>query len=136
MSRIFEAIKIARESRSKSGVAASDSLGEMQMSERRMAERAALDMNLTVYGRGAGDSVFYEQAKAISGNPNGGVFLLGIPVTEGQDLLLINDGTSAEQICSVVSVRIRDAQTSEVSVSFPAPNPKFWLCFNKKPRRA
>jgi hypothetical protein len=134
MSRIFEAIRIAKESRSKSGVAKSDSLGEMEMRERRVAPRDDLDINLTVYGRGVGDSVFYEQGKAISGNANGGVFLLGIPVTEGQDLLLINDGGSVEQVCSVVSVRIRDMQTSEVSVSFPTPNPKFWLCFRKSRR--
>jgi hypothetical protein len=104
MSRIFDAIKSARESRSKN----------------------ELDIDLTVYGRSSCEDVFYEQARAITGNVNGGVFLLAIPVVEGQDLLLINNGTSQEQICNVVSVRIQDIQTSEVSVSFPVPNPDFW----------
>jgi len=126
MSRIFDAIKSARESRSKNGLDSSDILGEMELPERRVTPRKELDIDLTVYGRSSCEDVFYEQARAISGNVNGGVFLLAIPVLEGQDLLLINNGTSQEQICNVVSVHIQDIQTSEVSVSFPVPNPDFW----------
>jgi hypothetical protein len=131
MSRIFEAIQTARQSRSKNGTNTSDSLGEMELPERRVAPRAGLALNLTVYGRSSTDAVFYEQAKAISGNANGGVFLLSIPVTEGQDLLLMNCATSEEQICKVVNVRIVDIQSSEVSVSFPSPNGTFWIPFKK-----
>jgi hypothetical protein len=126
MSRIFEAIKIARESRSRNGFDTSDSLGEMELPERRVTPRAELDIDLTVYGRSVGEAIFYERARAISGNANGGVFLLSIPILEGQDVLLINNGTAMEQICNVVSVRIQDIQTSEVSVSFPIPNADFW----------
>jgi hypothetical protein len=85
-----------------------------------------LNIDLTVYGRSASDVPFYEQASTVSGNVNGGVFLLTIPVIEGQDLLLINNGTAEEQICNIVSVRVCDILTSEVSVSFPLPNPDFW----------
>lgn len=126
MSRIYDAIQSARESRSRDGLDTSDILGEMELPERRVAPRSELDIDLTVYGRSACEAAFYEQGKAVSGNVNGGVFLLAIPVVEGQDLLLINNGTSQEQICNVVSVRIRDIQISEVSVSFPMPNPDFW----------
>jgi hypothetical protein len=126
MSRIYDAIKSARESRSRNGLNNSDSLGEMELPERRVAPRSELDIDLTVYGRSSGEAVFYEHARAVSGNVNGGVFLLSIPVMEGQDLLLINNGTSQEQICNVLTVRIRDIQTSEVSVSFPLPNADFW----------
>ena len=126
MSRIYDAIKSARESRSKSGQAASDFLGEMELPERRVTPRKELGINLTVYGRSVGEAAFYEQARALSGNANGGVLLLAIPVMEGQDLLLINNGTSQEQICNIVRDRIGDIQTSEVSVSFPLPNPDFW----------
>ncbi len=126
MSRIYDAIKNATKSRSREGLDTSDVLGEMELPERRVSPRAELDINLTVYGRSACEAAFYEQAKAISGNVNGGVFLLAVPVVEGQDLLLINNGTSQEQICNVVSVHIRDIQISEVSVSFPLPNPDFW----------
>jgi hypothetical protein len=49
-----------------------------------------------------------------------------VPVLEGQDLFLTNSRTLKEQICRVVNVRVQDAQTSEVSVEFPIPNPEFW----------
>jgi hypothetical protein len=126
MSRIFDAIQNARKSRSKDGVDTSDSLGEMELPERRETPKKELGIDLTVYGRSEGEAAFYEQAKAISGNASGGVFLLGIPVMEGQNLLLINNGTALEQICNIVSVRTQDIQTLEVSVSFPLPNPNFW----------
>jgi hypothetical protein len=128
MSRIYDALLSARESRSKAGPNASDMLGEMELPERRATPRNEVDIDLTVYGRGARGEVFYEQAFAVSGNASGGVFLLGIPVSEGQDLLLINNGSATEQTCRVVSVRIRDIQSSEVSVSFPVPNSAFWHC--------
>jgi hypothetical protein len=126
MSRIFDAIQNARKSRSKDGVDTSDSLGEMELPDRRETPKKELSIDLTVYGRSEGEAAFYEQAKAISGNASGGVFLLGIPVMEGQNLLLINNGTALEQICNIVSVRTQDIQTLEVSVSFPLPNPNFW----------
>ena len=126
MSRIFDAIRIARNSRDQNGVNYSERLGQMELDERRITPRKGLDIDLTVYGRLPGEDTFYAQAKAISGNANGGVFLLSVPVVEGQDLLLINNGDSQEQICNVIGVRIRDMQTSEVSVSFPVPNAGFW----------
>jgi hypothetical protein len=126
MSRIFDAIRIARESRDQSGVPFSERLEQMELEERRITSRKDLDIDLTVYGRLPSENTFYAQAKAIRGNANGGVFLLSVPVADGQDLLLINNGNSQEQICNVISVRIRDMQTSEVSVSFPVPNAGFW----------
>ena len=80
MSRIYDAIRMARETKSKSGLNNSDALGAMEMPDRRVAPRAELSADLTVYGRSASEDAFYEQGKAISGNANGGVFLLGIPV--------------------------------------------------------
>lgn len=126
MSRIYESIRKARESREQSGVNTLDDLGTMELLERRIGPRIDLDINLTVYGRLPDEGPFYAQAKAVSGSANGGIFLLAIPVVEGQDLLLINNMTSAEQICNVLNVNIRDFQTSEVAVDFPLPNSDFW----------
>ena len=126
MSRIYDAIKSAQESRSSSGLSTADFLGEMKMPGRSMAPKKELGIDLTVYGRSEGDEVFYEQAKAINGNANGGVMLFPIPVIEGQDLLLINNGSSQEQICTVENVFTQDMQTLEVSVRFPSPNASFW----------
>lgn len=126
MSRIYDAIQFARETRSKNGIDAADFLGEMTLPDRRVAPRKELGIDLTVYGRSTGEAAFYEQARALLGNANGGVLLLGVPVLEGQDLLLINNGTSQEQICNIVSVRTESIESCEVMVSFPSANPDFW----------
>ncbi len=135
MSRIYDAIQCARETRSKNGVDSADFLGEMTLPERRGTPRRDLGVDLTVYGRSSGEIVFYEQARAIIGNASGGVLLLGVPVLEGQDLLLINNGTSQEQICNIVSVRTDSMEIREVMVSFPSPNPDFWKLSGTAPVR-
>ena len=126
MSRIFDALKTAQASRSKTGMQAGSILGLMESPERRESPRVEINVELTVYGRTAGGPPFYEAASAIRGNANGGLLLLTIPVTEGQDLLLINNQVAREQICRVLEFRVRDAHTSEVSVAFPEANAEFW----------
>ena len=126
MSRLYDPTKSAQGTRSKSGLDKSEFLSEMQLEERRVACGIELGIDLTVYGRSACESVFYEPARVIRENANGGLFLLAIPVLEGQDLLLINNGTSQEQICNIVSVRTDSMGICEVMVSFPSPNPDFW----------
>jgi hypothetical protein len=126
MSRIYEALREAERIRSNNRVAAEDGLGVMEMPDRRCSERWELEIDLTVYGHVAGEPPFYERARALKGNENGGLILLSVPVCEGQDLLLINNRTSQEQICRIVNVHIRDLETSEASVAFPSPHPEFW----------
>jgi hypothetical protein len=62
----------------------------------------------------------------VSGSANGGLIVLRAPVQEGQDLLLINNYSSKVQICRVVDVSSRDAETSEVGVAFPSQHLEFW----------
>ncbi|HET6144657.1 MAG TPA: hypothetical protein VFE02_14195 [Candidatus Acidoferrales bacterium] len=126
MSRIYEAIRTARESRAQNGLTSSDSLAPMELDDRRVTPRKELDIDLKVYGRLAGGETFYTEAKAIGGNANGGVFLLSVPVVEGQDVLLINNGSSEEQICNVIKVHVDEMQMREITVSFPIPNAPFW----------
>jgi len=126
MSRIFDALKIAQASRSKTNMQGGNILGLIETPERRESPRVELNVDLTVYGRTAGGPPFYETAKAIRGNANGGLLLVTIPVAEGQDLLLINNQVPKEQLCRVLEFRVRDANTSEVSVAFPEPNAEFW----------
>jgi hypothetical protein len=126
MSRIYEALKNAQEHRSKNEISGRDGLGVMDMPERRGGERHDLNVDLTVYGRRVNELPFHEHAQAVKGNSSGGLFLLAVPVLVGQDLFLINNRTSQEQLCRVVNVRARDSQTNEVSVLFSSPKPEFW----------
>ena len=126
MSRIYDALKTVEAKRSKRGAADGDNLGVMEMPELRQNPRRELDVPLTVYGRSSSGSPFYQKAEAVNGSADGGLIVLRAAVSEGQDLLLINNWTSKEQACRVVHVRARDAETNEVGVAFPAPNPGFW----------
>jgi hypothetical protein len=126
MSKIYDPTKDSPEAQSSCVHSSQDTRTEMELPDRRVAPRQELDVELTVYGRSAYGAPFYDRAKAITGNPRGGLIVIPVPLTEGQDLLLINTSTSREQICTVVGVHIRDIQMSEVSVRFPSPNPAFW----------
>ena len=125
MSRIYEALQTAETTRSKNSAASA--LGVMDMPEQRQNSRVALAVPLTVYGRTLNGSPFYQEADAVSGNADGGLIVLRVTVVEGQDLLIINNQTSIEQICRVVHVRSRDAETNEVGIAFSSPNEEFWL---------
>ena len=126
MSRIFDALKNVQATRSKSGTSDAEGLGVMERPELRQSPRRELDVPLTVYGRSASGSPFYQKAEAVNGSASGGLIVMGAAVIEGQDLLLINNRTSKEQVCRVVRVRSRDTETNEVGVAFPSPNPEFW----------
>lgn len=126
MSRIYEALKTAQAARAKSSATDVDSLGVVVMPERRQSPRLDLHAPLTVYGHESNESPFYQEAEAVNGSASGGLIVLRAPVRKGQDLLLINDWTSIEQICRVVHVRSRDAEINEVHVAFPSPHLEFW----------
>jgi hypothetical protein len=126
MTKIYDPVKDSKDMPSRVRYHCSDANVEVELPDRRVAPRQELDVELTVYGRSAYGAPFYDRAKAIIGNARGGLIVIPVPLTEGQDLLLINTATSREQICTVVVVHIRDIQMSEVSVKFPSPNPAFW----------
>jgi hypothetical protein len=123
MSRIYEALQNAKATRLKVGTA--DSLGVMELPERRQIGRV-VSVPLTVYGRALSGSPFYQEADGIGGNADGGLIALCMAVLEGQDLLLINNCTSIEQMCRVMHIHSRDAKTNEVGIAFSSPNKEFW----------
>jgi hypothetical protein len=127
MSRTDKTPKTVEAKRSASGVAAQRSAGALGTIDERRSRRWELDVPLTVYGRGPTGAPFYQEAEAVNVSATGGLIVLHTPVHEGQDLLLINNWTSIEQICSVVRVRSRGAETYQVGVSFPSPNVDFWF---------
>jgi hypothetical protein len=126
MSRINELIRQAEEYLLKSELTSGDGVGVMDLPDRRSSRRWELGIHITVYGRALDECPFYGKVKAFSVNADSCLLLLSVPVCDGQDLLLINNRTSQEQICRVVHSRIRDVQRSEVAVTFPSPNPQFW----------
>lgn len=126
MSRIYEALREAERVRSINGAADEDGLGVMELPSQECSEQREQEINLMIYGHAPSGPPFYESAKALRWNANGGLVLLGRPVFEGQNLLLFNDHTSQEEICRIVNVRVRDMETHEVDVTFSSPRPEFW----------
>ena len=126
MSRIFEALKGMEAERAARGAPDKDSLGVMELPELRRFPRRELSAPLTVYGRGPAGAPFYQEVDVVNVSADGGLIVMRTSVCEGQELLLINNHSSQEQLCHVVRIRSRDAETSEVGVTFPSPNPKFW----------
>jgi hypothetical protein len=125
MSRIYEALRTAEAARSLHG-APTGSRGVMEMTEQRRFRRWELDVPLTVYGRGSSGSPFYQEAQAVNVSAEGALIRVHATVCEGQELLLINNYSSKEQICRIVRVRNRGAEMNEIGVKFPAPNLEFW----------
>jgi hypothetical protein len=126
MSRIYEALRQAEESRSGRELRSGGNPIVPEMPNLKCSARWELGIHIMAYGRSLDECPFYEEVKAFSVNSEGGLLLLSVPVCQGQNLLLVNNRTSQEQICRVVHTRVRDVQTSEVAVAFPSPNPHFW----------
>lgn len=81
---------------------------------------------ICVYGYGPTKSPFYEEAQAVRANSEGGLLILGAPVSRGQKLLLINGRGSNPVEARIVNTRTLGAQMFEVEVAFPFPQPEFW----------
>ena len=81
---------------------------------------------ICVYGYGPTKSPFYEEAQTVRANSEGGLLILGAPVSCGQKLLLINGRGSNPVEAQIVNTRTLGAQMFEVEVAFPFPQPQFW----------
>jgi hypothetical protein len=81
---------------------------------------------ICVYGYGPTKSPFYEEAQTVRANSDGGLLILGAPVSCGQKLLLINGRGSSPVEAQIVNTRSLGAQMCEVEVAFPFPQPEFW----------
>lgn len=126
MSRIFEALKQAQQSRVPEAQDRPPAAEAVEASDRRRSRRWALDVAVYVYGHGPGKEPFHEEAHTLTVNANGALLLLSVPVQKGQQLLLTNRLTEKEQDCRVVYLGTRRSRTIEAGVAFPEANPEFW----------
>ena len=89
-------------------------------------ENATAPATICVYGYGPTKSPFYEEAQTLRANAEGGLLILGAPVSCGQKLLLINGRGGNPVEAHIVNTRTLGAQIFEVEVAFPFPQPEFW----------
>ncbi len=121
MSRIYDAIKRAQYERADH----KNSEG-MTDFERRRAERVAMRVPVFVYGHGRRNEPFHEESSSINVNLHGALLLLSRRVKSGQELLLTNPATHAEQACRVIFFKHKKKRSVEVGVAFTEPAPAFW----------
>ena len=81
---------------------------------------------ICVYGYGPNKSPFYEEAQTVRANSEGGLLILGAPVSRGQKLLLINGRAGNPVEAEIVNTRTLGSQMFEVEVAFAFPQPEFW----------
>jgi hypothetical protein len=94
--------------------------------DRRSTKRFLANAPLLVYGYGAADSPFHEEAEALSVNARGGLITLTTAVNPGQTLLLINEANLKEEKCTVVRQASTHPNGTGIAVEFPQPVPDFW----------
>jgi hypothetical protein len=126
MSRILEALKRTPQVPTEEPhpkPAATESAG---MADRRRSRRKPFDITVYVYGHGAGDEPFHEEAHTLNVNANGALLLLSVPVRKGQSLLLTNQLTEREQECQVIFLGNHYTRTVETGVAFVRSDPEFW----------
>jgi hypothetical protein len=79
-----------------------------------------------VHGQGTGAVPLDEQAYTLRACENGGELMLSAPVSQGQELLLINEISHKQQPCRIAGAQRRGPRTTVIEVTFPAPHPEFW----------
>jgi hypothetical protein len=94
--------------------------------ERREGPRRAHRVPLLVYGWGAEERPFHEEAEAFEINENGSLLWLETRVARGQRLFLINMRNQAEQECRVIRIEKRVRSKTRVAIQFSRPAPHFW----------
>jgi len=126
MSRIFEAIRKAEQSRTTRKARPGRRSTDDAPSERRRSQRASLSVPVMVYGHVSGSDPFHEDTRTLQVNSNGGLFTLRNSVREGQRLLLMNKTTDTEMECTVVYTNPQRHGLVEVGVEFTRPSTDFW----------
>jgi hypothetical protein len=135
MSKIFEALRTAEaackpEPHPAKPAESSAKKRDRRRGERRRGERRPFDSVLRVYGSTPDGEPFYEDAHTINVSTHGALLEMNVPVSVGQKLMLINEGTDRQQICKIVKTRTLDTEALEVAVEFPVPHAEFWRVFS------
>ena len=130
MSKIYEALRSAEAARKTEPGATKPAERSGKKRNRRRSERREFDAIIRVYGSTPDGNPFYEDAHTINVSTHGALLEINVPVSVGQKLMLINEGTERQQLCKIVKMRTLDTETFEVAVEFPVPHAEFWQVFS------
>ena len=102
-------------------------MDESTASNRRRSKRVVLQIPVLVQteasvGRHSSD----EHANTMIVNAHGGLLRIGIELTAGQTIKLINPKTRMEEACRVVRAENLTGGNFAVAFEFKRPSPQFW----------
>jgi hypothetical protein len=126
MSKIFDALKRAESERAKHQDTRAAGTGIAERLDRRRTARVKVQVPLFVYGHTLKGGPFYEEARTIAINAQGGLISMRNVVRPGQRLVVVNKEDEQTQECVVLSVRARPGHRLDVAFEFPTPMPHFW----------
>ena len=93
---------------------------------KRRSMRVLLTVLVSVHGKTADGKSFEEATKTLVVNAHGALILLGITVTRGQVLTLINKATKEKLTCRVAYLGPTQSGRTQVGIEFTEPMPGFW----------
>ncbi|MBZ5658955.1 MAG: hypothetical protein LAO08_00975 [Acidobacteriia bacterium] len=96
------------------------------ISNRRRSQRLFIQIAVQVQGRLANKSEFSENAHTVVVNAHGALVELGIPLDQGQRVILHNIRTSEKIASEVKLVTPGESGKFNVALEFVDPNPGFW----------
>jgi PilZ domain len=95
-------------------------------SERRRSPRIALNIVVTVGVEGSDGGWRLTEAYTLSVSAHGGLVEMGVKVSKGQKLLLINPKSGMKQESRIVGVSKSPSQQYAVAFEFLDPSAAFW----------
>jgi hypothetical protein len=96
------------------------------VSNRRRSQRLFIQIAVVVQGRQANKSEFSENAHTVVVNAHGALVDMGIPLDQGQRVILLNIRTSEKIEAEVKLVTPGETGRFNVALEFVDPNPSFW----------
>ena len=92
----------------------------------RRSPRVPSDVVLGVYGHAPGGDSFFSAGRAVNISETGALILLEKPLSCGDQVLLVNQANSQEQLATVVRFAGKRNGIESVGVAFSEANGAFW----------
>jgi hypothetical protein len=93
---------------------------------RRRSERVMLKVPVVVRIEASDHECMHQQADTMVVNAHGGLLRVGVELSPGQKIILINPKTHAEETCRVVRAEHLKSGDFAAAFEFGRPAPQFW----------
>ena len=92
----------------------------------RRSPRLPSDAILCIYGHAPGGEAFYTHGRAVNVSQTGALIMVANTLSCGDEILLVNQANSQEQLATVVRFAGKKDGFEQVGVAFAQTNSSFW----------